>query len=166
MATESVKSTPVTNAEASPVVLNNSGVENGGVRQCVATAEAAAADAGSTYRMLRIPSNATGITLIFACDDLGTTATVNVGLHQTTANGGAVVDADFFASAVDCNAAAVAPTHIEHESGVYGIEDIEMPLWEALGLSADPLIDYDVMITSVGAIDAAGTMSLKAQYAI
>lgn len=166
MATEAVKSTPVTNAEATPRVFNNSAVENGGVRQSVATVEAAAADAGSTYRMARIPSNASGITLIFACDDLGTTATVNVGLHQTTANGGAVVDADFFASAVDCNAAAVAPTHIEHESGVYGIEDIEMLLWEALGLTADPKIDYDIMITSVGAIDAAGTMSIKAQWAI
>jgi hypothetical protein len=166
MATEALKSTPVTNAEASPVVFNNSGVEGGAMRQSVATVEATAKDAGSTYRMLRIPSNATGISLIFACDDLGTTATVNVGLHQTTANGGAVVDADFFASAVDCNSAAVAPTHIEHESGVYGIEDIETPLWEALGLSADPGIDYDVMVTSVGAIDQAGTISLKAQWAI
>lgn len=167
MATEAVKSTPITNAEATPRVFNNSAVENGGVRQSVATVEAAAAaDAGSTYRMMRIPSNASGVTLIFACDDLGTTATVNIGLHQTTANGGAVVDADFFASAVDCNAAAVAPTHVEHESAVYGIEDIEMPLWEALGLSADPKIDYDIVITSVGDIDADGTMSLKAQWAI
>lgn len=167
MATEALKSTPITNAEATPATKNNSGVAGGAMRQSVATIEAnAAGDAGSTYRMVRVPSNATGISLIFACDDLGTTATVNVGLHDTTANGGAVVDADFFASAVNCNTAAVAPTHIEHESGVYGIEDIEQPLWQALGLSADPGKDYDVVVTSVGDIDQDGTISVKLQYAI
>jgi hypothetical protein len=166
MATETVKSTPIQNSEASPVVLNDSAVSNGGLRQSVATVEASAADAGSIYPMVRIPSNACGVSVILACDDLGTTATLDVGLYDTAENGGAVVDADFFASAVDANSAAVAPTHVEHESGVYGIEDIEKPLWEALGLSADPHKDYYVGITSVGAIDAAGTISTKVQWAI
>jgi hypothetical protein len=165
MATEDLKSTPITNATASPIVFNTSGISAGVLRQSVATIEAnAAADAGSTYRMVRIPSNATGITVIFACDDLGTTATVNIGLYDV--DGGAVVDADLFASAVDCNAAAVAPTHVEHESAVYGIEDIEKPLWEVLGLSADPMKDYDLTIVSVGDIDSDGTMSVKVQYSI
>lgn len=165
MATEALISQVITNATAVPPVFNNPGANGGGVKQAAATVEATAKEAGSTYRMVRVPSNAMGVELIFACDDLGTTATVNVGLHDTAENGGAVVDADFFASALDCNAAAVPPTHVEHESGVYGIEDIEKPLWEALGLSADPQKEYDVVITSVGAIDQAGTMSVKLRYA-
>jgi len=91
---------------------------------------------------------------------------VNVGLHRTTEDGGAVVDADFFASAIDCNAAALAPFPIQHESAVYGLEDIEKPLWEALGLSADSHKDYDIVVASVGAIDQAGTINLSVRYAV
>jgi len=166
MTTETLYSAPITNRDATPSVANNAGVSGGLLRQSVAFLEVAAKTAASYYHMLTIPSNATGIELIFACDDLGTTATVDVGLFDTTANGGVVVDADFFASAIDCNAAALAPFPIQHESAVYGLQDIEKPLWEALGLSADSLVDYDVVITSVGAIDQAGTMNLSVRYAV
>jgi len=167
MATENVKSGPITNRDATPAVLTNGGISGGVLRQAVGTAEAAAAgDAGSTYRMCSVPSNACGLSVILACDDLGTTATLDVGIYQTTANGAAVVDADFFASAVNVNSAAVAPTHVEHESGVYDIDDIEKPLWQALGLSADSNRSYDVVVTSAGDIDAAGTISLKVQYTV
>lgn len=166
MATEDVVSTPVTNATATPVVFNNAGVAGGLVKQSVATVEASGdTDAGSTYRMARVPSNAVGIEVLFACDDLGTTGTVNIGLYDTVENDGAVVDADFFASALDGNTAALDMTHVEHESGVYNIADIEKPLWEALGLSADPHKEYDVVIVSVGAINAAASMTVKVRYA-
>lgn len=163
MATENVKSAAITNRDATPSVANNA--QGGIMRQVWGTAEAAAAgDAGSTYRLCSIPSNARGITVILATDDLGTTATLDVGLYQTTANGAAVVDADFFASAVNANTAAVAETIVSHESGVYGVEDIEKPLWEALGLSADSTREYDVVVTSAGDIDAAGTITVKVFY--
>ncbi len=163
MATENVKSGAITNRDATPSVLSNA--QGGIVKRTWGTVEAAAAgDAGSTYRMCSVPSNARAIDVILACDDLGTTATLDVGIYQTTANGGAVVDADFFASAVNANSAAVAPTHVEHESGVYNIDDIEKPLWEALGLASDPNRDYDVVVTSAGDIDAAGTITVKVSY--
>lgn len=166
MATEDLVSVPITNATASPVVFNNSGVAGGRLRQAVAFLVATAKDAASTYRMCRIPSNATGISVIFATDDQGTTGDTDIGIYQTSGNGGAVVDADFFASALDVNAAALAPFHVEHESGVYGLEDVEKPLWEALGLSEDPHRDYDVVLTTTEAFQAGGTVSLKVQYAI
>ena len=163
MATENVKSGAITNRDAIPSVLNNA--QGAVVRRTWGTVEAAAAaDTGSTYRICTIPSNARAIDVILACDDLGTTATLDVGIYQTTANGGAVVDADFFASAVNANSAAVAPTHVEHESGVYNIDDIEKPLWEALGLTSDPNRDYDVVVTSAGDIDANGTITLKVSF--
>ena len=166
MATEDIVSTPLTNAASTPVVINNAGVAGGLVKQSVGTVEASGdTDAGSTYRVARVPSNAVGIEVLFACDKLGTTGTVNVGLYDVPENDGAVVDADFFASALDGNAAALDMTHIEHESGEYNIADIEKPLWEALGLSADPQKEYDVTIVSVGAIDAAATMTVKVRYA-
>lgn len=165
MATENVLSGSITNRDATPAVLNNG--QGAVVRRVFGTAEAAAAgDAGSTYRICFVPSNARAIRVVLACDDLGTTATLNVGIYQTTANGSAVVDAGFFASAVNANTAAVAETMVSHESGVYNIDDIEKPLWQALGLSADSNRDYDVVVTSAGDIDAAGTITLVVDYVI
>lgn len=165
MATENVLSGSITNRDATPAVLNNG--QGAVVRRVYGTAEAAAAgDAGSTYRLCSIPSNARAIRVVLACDDLGTTATLDVGLYQTTENGSAVVNAAFFASAVNANTAAVAETMVSHESGVYNIDAIEKPLWQALGLSADSKRDYDVVVTSAGDIDAAGTITLVVDYVV
>lgn len=165
MATENVKSSAITNRDATPSVASVS--QGGVVRRTWGTVEAAAAgDTGSTYRMCSIPSNAHAIRVVLTTDDLGTTATLDVGIYQTTANGAAVVDADFFASAINANSAAVAETMVSHESGVYGREDLELPLWEALGMSADTSRNYDVVVTSVGDIDAAGTISVAVDYVV
>lgn len=167
MATENVKSAAITNRDATPPVLTTG--QGGFVRRVWGTAEAAAAgDAGSTYRLCEIPSNARAIRVVLTTDDLGTTATLDVGLYQNTANGGAVVDADFFASAIDANTAAVAETMVTHEANStgYNRDDIEKPLWEALGLSSDPGRTYDVVVTSAGDIDAAGTITLIVDYVV
>ena len=166
MAIETLKSTPITNRDASPSVANNAGVDGGVLRQAVATLEHTVKDIESTYRMIRIPSNATGITVVLSSDDQGTTGDLNIGINQTTANGGAVVDEDFFASAYDVNAAAIAQVEVQHESGVYEIADIEKPLWEALGLSADSNRDYDIVITADEALQAAGTLTLRVTYTL
>lgn len=164
MATENLKSVAITNAEATPVVLNAGRVVRAQVFQGLGIVEAAGGDAGSTYRAVRVPSNAFGIKVELATDDLGTGVTLDVGLYDVpTVNSGAVVDADFFASAVDVATAAVAPTNVTHESGVYGIEDVEKPLWEALGLSADPVKLYDITGTSNSAA-ATGTIMFRVSY--
>jgi hypothetical protein len=114
--------------------------------------------------MCQVPSNANIKQVLLSCDDIGTTTVADVGIYQTTANGGAVVDADFFASAVSLKDGALADSNVTHESGAYGVEDIEKPLWEALGLSADSHRMYDVALTLTAASDAAGTVSLKVFY--
>lgn len=167
MATENVKSGAITNRDATPAVLNSS--QHGIVRRAWGTVEAAAAgDSGSTYRMCSIPSNARAIRVVVATDDLGTTATLDVGIYQTTANGGAVVDADFFASALNANSAAIAETMVTHEAAStgYNIDAIEKPLWGALGLTSDSNRDYDVVVTSAGDIDAAGTITVIVDYVV
>lgn len=167
MATEALKSGAITNRDASPQVKNNSSLEAGMLKSSVGTVEmTTASDAGSTYRFFQVPSNARVDQLLLYADDVGTTGAIDIGVYQTAANGGAVVDADFFASAVDINAAALNGVDVTHESGVYNIDDVEKPLWSALGLSADPCIFYDIVATSTAAASAGGTLSLKGQYAI
>jgi hypothetical protein len=52
-------------------------------------------DIASTYRMFRVPSNAVMTDLKIYSPDIGTTTIADIGLYA--ADGGAVVDADFFA---------------------------------------------------------------------
>lgn len=166
MATEALKSGAITNRDATPQVKNNSALEAGMMKACVGTVEMTTADAGSTYRMFEVPSNCRVDQLLLYCDDVGNAGAIDIGVYQTTANGGAVVDADFFASAVDINTAALNGSDVTHESGVYNIDDVEKPLWQALGLSSDPGIFYDIVLTSTTAAGTGGTVSLKGYYVI
>lgn len=164
MAAENLKSTAVTNADATPVDMTGAYLQHGRLRESVAVIEGAGGDAGSTYRFCRIPSSARVSAVFFACDDLsGSGATLDLGLYKTAADGGAVVDADFFASAIDVATAAVAETNVLHESGVVNIDDKEKRIWEALGLTEDPKISYDVTGVS-GTAAVTGTMSVRIQY--
>lgn len=168
MAVEALKSSAITNADATPLVLTNARIMAGAMREAIGTKQASAsASIGSTYALCRIPSNARISEVILSCDAFDTTGAGDVGIYQTADNGGAVVDADFFASAVVMTA-ALANTTVTHESGVFGIEDVEKPLWEALGLSADPMRDYDVVITLTAANGAGATpdVTLRVRYVI
>lgn len=166
MATVSVSSTQITNRDASPRVLNNARLTKGSLLVACGTLETGSAnDIGSKYKLCSLPSNARVVQVLLSCDSMGTTGTADIGIYQTTENGGAVVDADHFASA-QALTSALKNSDVTHESGVYGVEDIEKPLWEALGLSADPKRDYDVVATVTEAILTGATLSLQVKYCI
>lgn len=167
MAVDHLKSTPITNADALPRIANNSHVTGGELRASVGTLETIASGSiGSTYRLVRVPSCARVHKVIFAADASGATGQVDIGIYQTAENGGAVVDADHFASGLDPGGGALAPTDVTHQSGVFGIEDAEQPLWKALGLTADPGREYDIVATVVEAMANAGTLTLKVEYVV
>lgn len=159
-------SSQITNRDAVPRVLEDSRESKARLMESCATLEAGAADASdSTYRFFSIPSNARVSQVLLSCDDLGTAGAVDVGLYDTTENGSAVVDADLFASA-QVLTTALTNSDITHESAVFGIEDSEKPIWEALGLSADPNKDYDVVATVTAAPESAGTISMKGRFVV
>lgn len=166
MATVSISSTYITNRDASPRVLSNARISKGTMLVACGTLETTAADdVGSKYKLCSLPSNARVSRVLLSCDSSGTNGIADFGIYQTTENGGAVVDADHFASAQSI-ATALKNSDITFESGVYGVEDIEKPLWEALGLSADPRRDYDVVATVTTATVDAATLSLQIYYVI
>lgn len=167
MAVENLKASAITNRDADPKVLSDSILLKGRLLEaCGHVAASASASVGSTYRMVEVPSNARISQILLSSDDMGTTGDVDVGIYETTDNGGAVVDADFFGSAVDVNAAALSNSDVTHESGVFGIEDSEKPLWEALGLSEDPRKNYDIVLTITEAFTAGGDAVIKARFVI
>ncbi|MHB8825152.1 MAG: hypothetical protein ACYC5T_10010 [Thiobacillus sp.] len=161
MAVEAIKSTVITNADATPAVLNVAQIADGRVRYKVGVAAVdAAASIGSTYRLARIKSNDLVSSLLLDCTAI-TAAAADIGLYKTAANGGAVADADLFASAQSL-AAALAATNVTRESGVITVANMQKPVWELLGLAADPQIEYDIVATLTAAATAAGTLALSA----
>lgn len=163
MAVVAVKSTLITNADATPVVLNSPRVDGGAERVAVATADIASGDSiASTYRMFRVPSNAVMTDLRIYSPDIGTTTISDIGLYA--ADGGAVVDADFFASALSLKDGALNGTDVLHESTVFSIANSGKELWSALSLSSDPGVMYDVTFTLTAAADADGTVKLIGRY--
>jgi hypothetical protein len=165
MAVVNTKSTAIQNAENPLQVLNPLYKDGGTLHSKVETVEVANGDsAASVFRFFRVHSGWRVDELYLDSDDIGTTSTIDIGLYDTTANGAAVVDADFFASAVVTNAGAVAHSHVTRESGVIDIANKHKRIWEQLGLTADPNKYYDLCATLVGAADGAGTITLSLKY--
>lgn len=167
MAVVTVKSTQITNRDATPAVLSSARLARGEVRHARANAAITSGDSvASKYLMFSVPSNAIPISCRVSSPDIGTTTISDIGLYQTTANGGAVVDADFFASALSLAGGALSKSEALFESTVIGVDEGEKPIWELLGLTADTKRDYDVVLTLTGAADATGTVLLELDYVI
>jgi hypothetical protein len=166
MAVVNTKATAITTGDASPPVPNQEvglKLQGGRIKECVGTVEAGAADSiASTYRLCRVPSSVR-ISQVLLSSDAVTSAAADIGVCETSVNGGAAVDADLFASAASL-ATAQANVDVTHESGSFGIEAVEKQLWELLGLSKDPGKAYDITATLTAAATAAGTVSLAVRY--
>lgn len=170
MAVELVNSTPITNMEATPPTRATAGRAGGAgplvyVDGTVAVADAK--DAASIYRVCRIPSQAV-VKRVQACMDAATTTfTADIGVYDPTVNGvaGAVVDADLFASAVVL-AAIVIPTQYTRESGQLSSAEMDMPLWQAAGKTADPGGYLDICFTATATTSVAGTAWMSVEYVI
>jgi len=166
MAVVQVNSTTVANANAFPRIQNPRGLADGEVVRAIndQVAVANGDSAGSVYRFGKIRSSDFTDRVRLISADIGTTTAGDIGLYDllTASNGGAVVDADYFASAVSLSGGAI-DSDITYESGAAGgiYTNGNKRVWEALGLTSDPGKEYDVALTLTGAADAAGTVRLQ-----
>ncbi len=164
MAVVTTKSSAITNRDATPPVKNGMQLGPRSVYEQVATVEVANGDSiGSKLVLMSLPSNARMSALWLLCDAI-TSGAADFGIYRTTQDGGAVVDADCFASAQSIASAITTGTNILHESGVLDISEIEQPLWQILGLTADPNVMYDLVATLTAAAAAAGTLTARVTY--
>jgi len=166
MAVVTVKSQAITNRDASPKVINDAAHAAAALRGFQAgVAVASGNSANSKYILGQIPSNAVVHSLRLTAPDIGTTTVGHVGLYKTTADGGAVVDADFFIASQSFKDGAIAALEVSNGNLITTANSYRK-VYELLGLSADPAISYDVVITLTGDADAAGTILAKCLYAI
>lgn len=164
MAVVTKKSTLISNRDDIPAKLTNAEVSGGVVKEAQGFVDAANGDsATSVFKLLSIPSGARLSSLKLYCEALGAGAVVDIGAYRNTRDGGAVVDADFFATNVDVSA-ALAPVEVLNEAGNVTPAKREMALWEMLGMSADPKSTIDICATVDVAIAANGAIGAIAQY--
>lgn len=182
MAQVAIKSTAVTNYNATPRVQNPVGIDGGRLTRAVNglctitsgdTQAATLAAGASTYRFGKIRSSDYYDQLqIVTTADAGTTTVVDVGLYDllTATNGGAVVDQDFFCSSLSLKDGALVTTGSgvnaadqTFEAGAAGglITNAEKTVWECLGLTSDPNKEYDVAMTLTGACDGTATALVR-----
>lgn len=166
MGVETRKSKAITNRDASPQVKNVASLAAGTLREIVGvvTGIATTDDVGSTYVLGQIPSNARVSEILLTCTDSGDTGAIDLGVYRTTQDGGAAVQVDLFASG-QVMTTALTKSDITHESGVFTAYEKEQLIWEALGLSADPSIMYDLVATLTAVTTAETSLAINLRYA-
>lgn len=165
MAVVNTKSGMITDMDATPVVEAAAYRHHGRVRSMNESFSIANGDsATSTIRVLRVWSGWRIEEVLISSPDIGTTTAADIGLYKVAADGGAVVDADFFASALSLSGGAHVKVDITREQAVITPANADTRIWEQLGLTADPQIWYDVTLTLTGAADAAGVGDLTVRY--
>lgn len=162
MAVVTVKSSQITNRDATPVVLSNDatvkGITKGACGQAVVTNGDSIA---SFYILCTIPSNARISDCLLYCDAI-TGAAGDIGLYDTTLNGGAIVSGTFFAAAQSL-AAILTGTNLR-KSAVNTVAKFEQFLWQVLGLASDPNKTYDVVIKLTAAATATGNAAIDIRW--
>lgn len=162
MAVANTKSTAVSNRDNR--ILADGHLTKGMVLEAVGTVEVAAADDDtSVYRLGRFRSSDRISQLLIANDAITGGTVYDFGLYRTASDGGAVVSVELFASNVDLSSAA-ALRDLLYEATPTNIDKIEKRLWELLGLSADPQVDYDLCATGATVGSGAGTISAIVRY--
>jgi hypothetical protein len=163
MAVVTLKSTVITNRDATPQVINDGRLERGSLRRSAGYVTAGAADSiASKYALVSLPSTAIVAGVILSCAAL-TSGAADIGVYRNTADGGAVVDVDLFASAQSV-ATALVKSNVTNESGNYTLALQEQPLWQAAGLTANPGGSLDIVITLTAALTAGGLIGLEVYY--
>jgi hypothetical protein len=150
----------VANFEATPQVLNSSGLLHGVIRVAQGTIELAAGDSDDddVVMLAPIPSNATVPQLFIGSDTFGGSCTFNVGIHTSS---GTVKDEDVFATAV-ADAGAMADVRFEAAN----IDTAGKKMYELAGDSTDPGGYYYISATMAAAGGTAGTMSFNIHYIV
>ena len=174
MALDHVKSTFITNLDASPSVQNTAG-EGGPAPLKLVDGWAtgvASSNIDSTYQFVRIPSNAKVKQLVFETEsqtvgvgDLGLYyATDGEGKQPTALLAAAAIDRDFFASLYSL-VSVTTPVDVTNESTTYTVDKRAQPIWQAVGLTSDPGGYFDIVLTLSTAITTGtGKMGLKCFY--
>lgn len=177
MTVEHLKSVGVTNLDATPPLSNSPGEQGLGLIRDIDgwVTVSASASTGSTYQLVRVPTNCKMKALTLESEAQGA-GKINLSVYYSdalndgtsAANQGVIVPTtgdQFFASDVDL-AAAVTPINEINESGNNTIDKRVQPLWKALGLATDPGGYFDIVavVHTTAVTTGTGKLYVRASY--
>ena len=126
----------------------------------------AADDAGSKYRICRLPANAVPIQIEINSDSIAGFTEVDLGIYDTLEQGGAVKDIDAFQDGVDMNGGYAIGSELNGLSAI-AIANLGKQIYELAGDSAPtPNGEYDLVLTCVSEVSAAGTVAFRILLAV
>ncbi len=175
MAAEALKSLAITNADATPVVFSTGGIGaparlmsiSGKVTATTATT------VGSTYQMVRVPSNIIPKRLFIKLDATVTEFDADIGWYYSTEPSGGhttltavntTVGSQFFGAAIVLDADI---TFVEHSSGLLPTSAmLGKELWDACGLTVDPGGNFDLVLTSTDTTTGAPVIYAELWYVV
>lgn len=156
-----IKSTLVSNYEATPRVHTAAHESGARVRRIVAAVEKGTGDGnGSKVFLCPVWSGWSIQSIRLFNDPLSGATSVDLGLYQDDAT--TVADADAYASAVSLAAASSVGTELAFEAR--DVASVANRVWEDLGLGADPNRWYYLALTGTTFGSAAGTISAVVEY--
>lgn len=178
MAVVNLKSTVITNRDATPKVLTDASISGGDLRQAYGWVFTGSADTtASTYRLCQVASNVRLANLSMINGALGSGCLLDVAVWYPTniQMGGAnflpasssatLISSSAFTTAIVGNTANTTFSELMVTTNTtQGPNYQEMPLWQMIGLAADPEISLDLGFTVRVATATAGYIGLRATY--
>jgi len=147
-----LKSTAIANREATPRVANNPGAGGSGrnfrVYGYIASVTASLS-ATSVIRLVEVPSNAI-VTSVKVSSGAQTAGKFNIGVYRKPQDGGLVAftsSDSFFTTDLDCAAAVVDQECVMKATSGNTLVKRNQPLWQAIGMAADPKTGLDICAT-------------------
>lgn len=174
MAVVNTKPTTITNRDATPPVINDARLQRGVLKSSVGSVAVGAADSATSYfPLVEVPTTAMVRRIYMSCPAGMTTLAGDIGVFKNTANSAGVTtgvaantgSGTIFAAATTLAAAADGKDVTNLNSNAYPTDKREQPLWQAIGLTADPggTFDIGIKITTANT-GAAGRVGLEVQY--
>ncbi len=175
MAIVQTKSTAISNRDAVPSVINDGRIERATQETCVGSVAVGAADSATSYYPLcSVPSSAMVRSVFLTCPAGMTTLAGNIGVYKNTKDSGGSTtgvaantgSGTIFAAAQTMATAQNRLDVTNLNSNAYGTDKREQPLWQAIGLTADPATTFDVgIVVTTANTGAAGRVGLEVNYA-
>ncbi len=180
MSAFNIKSTVLANRDASPKVLSNSTLAKGLVRegygcQKVSNAGTDLNTAGTQIRLVTVPSNARLSTMEYAGTSCGTGVIdlavwyptyvpAGGGANLTSANQGVLISSSKFVANINIPDTDQVFVTAFPALSTMSMQVQEQPLWQLLGLTADPELNLDIGFTVRTACAINGYVGLRARY--
>src|SRR6266403_124440 len=168
-----LKSTAITSREASPRVAVNPGAGAPGVMRTVygyIASVTASLSATSVIRLCEVPSNAI-VQSVKVTSGAQTAGKFNIGVYRKNGDGGLVAFTNsdaFFTTDLDCAAAVIDQECVMKATSANTLVKRNQPLWQAIGMAADPKTGLDICATvhTTDVTTGTGALAALVQYTV